>query len=91
VALVDKVADKRGTRKVAEAYLQYLYSDEGQQIAAKHYYRPVVEKFAKQYAGQFPQLKLFNIEEVAGGWTKAQKAHFADGGLFDQIYQPGRK
>jgi sulfate/thiosulfate-binding protein len=91
VALVDKVADKRGTRKVAEAYLQYLYSDEGQQIAAKHYYRPVVEKFAKQYAGQFPQLKLFNIEEVAGGWAKAQKAHFADGGMFDQIYQPGRK
>jgi sulfate/thiosulfate-binding protein len=91
VSVVDKVVDKRGTRKVAEAYLQYLYSDEGQEIAAKHYYRPVVEKFAKKYAGQFPKLKLFTIEEVAGGWAKAQKAHFADGGIFDQIYQPGRK
>jgi sulfate/thiosulfate-binding protein len=91
VSVVDKVADKRGTRKVAEAYLQYLYSDEGQEIAAKNYYRPVVEKFAKKYAAQYPKVKLFTIEEVAGGWTKAQKAHFADGGLFDQIYQPGKK
>ncbi len=91
VALVDKVADKRGTRKVAEAYLQYLYSDEGQQIAAKHSYRPAVDKFAKKYADQFPKIKLFTIEEVAGGWAKAQKAHFADGGVFDQIYQPGKK
>jgi sulfate/thiosulfate-binding protein len=91
VSVVDKVVDKRGTRKVAEAYLQYLYSDEGQEIAAKHYYRPAVDKFAKKYAGQFPKLKLFNIDEVAGGWTKAQKAHFADGGIFDQVYQPGHK
>ncbi|WP_426111441.1 sulfate ABC transporter substrate-binding protein [Massilia sp. PWRC2] len=91
VAVVDKVVDKRGTRKVAEAYLQYLYSDEGQEIAAKHYYRPVVEKFAVKYAAQFPKVKLFNIEEVAGVWTKAQKAHFADGGIFNQIYQPGKK
>ena len=91
VALVDKVADKHGTRKVAEAYLQYLYSDEGQEIAAKHYYRPVVEKFATKYAAQYPKLKLFTLEEVAGDWTRAQKAHFADGGIFDQIYQPGRK
>jgi sulfate/thiosulfate-binding protein len=91
VSVVDKVVDKRGTRKVAEAYLQYLYSDEGQEIAAKHYYRPVVAKFATKYAGQFPKLKLFTIDEVAGGWTKAQKNHFADGGIFDQIYQPGRK
>jgi sulfate/thiosulfate-binding protein len=91
VSVVDKVADKRGTRKVAEAYLQYLYSDEGQEIAAKHYYRPVVEKFAAKYAAQFPKVKLFNIEEAAGGWPKAQKAHFADGGIFDQIYQPGKK
>jgi sulfate transport system substrate-binding protein len=90
VAVVDKVVDKRGTRAVAEAYLKYLYSAEGQQIAAKHYYRPVVEPYAKQYAAQFPAIKLFTIDEVAGGWTKAQKAHFADGGLFDQIYQPGR-
>ncbi|MDB5937071.1 MAG: sulfate transporter subunit [Massilia sp.] len=91
VSVVDKVADKRGTRKVAEAYLQYLYSDEGQEIAAKHYYRPAVEKFAKKHADQFPKIKLFTIDEVAGGWTRAQKAHFADGGVFDQIYQPGRK
>jgi sulfate transport system substrate-binding protein len=91
VSVVDKVVDKRGTRKVAEAYLQYLYSDEGQRIAAKHYYRPVVDKFAKQTAAQFPKLKLFTIEEVAGGWPKAQKTHFADGGVFDQIYQPGHK
>jgi sulfate transport system substrate-binding protein len=89
--VVDKVADKRGTRKVAQAYLEYLYSDEGQKIAAKHYYRPVVERFAKQFAGQFPAIKLFTIDEIAGGWTAAQKAHFADGGLFDQIYQPGKK
>jgi sulfate/thiosulfate-binding protein len=91
VAVVDKVVDKRGTRAVAEAYLQYLYSAEGQQIAAKHYYRPVVEPYAKQYAAQFPNIKLFTIDEIAGGWTKAQKAHFADGGVFDQIYQPGKK
>jgi sulfate transport system substrate-binding protein len=91
VAVVDKVVDKRGTRAVAEAYLQYLYSAEGQQIAAKHYYRPVVEPYAKQYAAQFPAVKLFTIDEIAGGWTKAQKAHFADGGVFDQIYQPGKK
>jgi sulfate/thiosulfate-binding protein len=91
VSVVDKVADKHGTRKVAEAYLEYLYSDEGQDIAAKNYYRPVVEKVAKKYAAQYPKVKLFTIEDVAGGWTKAQKAHFADGGLFDQIYQPGKK
>jgi sulfate/thiosulfate-binding protein len=91
VSVVDKVVDKRGTRKVAEAYLQYLYTAEGQQIAAKHYYRPVVQPYAKQYAAQFPAIKLFTIKDVAGDWTKAQKTHFADGGLFDQIYQPGSK
>jgi sulfate transport system substrate-binding protein len=91
VAVVDKVVDKRGTRAVAEAYLQYLYSAEGQQIAAKNYYRPVVEPYAKQYAAQFPKIKLFTIDEIAGGWTIAQKTHFADGGVFDQIYQPGKK
>ncbi len=91
VAVVDKVVEKRGTRTVADAYLQFLYSDEGQDIIAKNYYRPVVDKFAKKYAAQFPKVKLFTIDEVAGGWTKAQKAHFADGGLFDQIYQPGKK
>ncbi len=87
VALVDKVADRRGTRKIAEAYLNYLYSDEGQQIAAQNYYRPTSEKIAKKYASQFPKLKLLTIDDVGGGWTKAQKTHFADGGIFDQIYQ----
>jgi sulfate transport system substrate-binding protein len=91
VAVVDKVVDKRGTRKVAEAYLKYLYTDEGQEIIAKHYYRPTTEKAAKKYAAQFPKVKLFTIDDVAGGWTKAQKTHFSDGGVFDQIYQPGKK
>jgi sulfate transport system substrate-binding protein len=88
VAVVDKVADKRGTRKVAEAYLNFLYTDEAQDIIAKNYYRPAVDKAAKKYASQFPNIKLFTIQEVAGGWTAAQKAHFADGGIFDQIYKP---
>jgi sulfate/thiosulfate-binding protein len=91
VAVVDKTVDKRGTRKVAEAYLQHLYSDEGQEIAAQNYYRPTSEKVAQKYAAQFPKVKLFTIEDVAGGWGKAQKTHFADGGVFDQIYQPGKK
>jgi sulfate transport system substrate-binding protein len=89
VAVVDKNVDKKGSRKVAQAYLEYLYSDEGQEIIAKNYYRPAVDRFAKKYASQFPNIKLFQISEL-GGWTQAQKAHFADGGLFDQIYQPGR-
>lgn len=91
VAVVDKVVDKRGTRKVAEAYLQYLYTNEGQEIAAQNYYRPISEQVAKKYEKQFPKVKLFTIDELFGGWTKAQKAHFADGGSFDQIYQPGKK
>jgi sulfate/thiosulfate transport system substrate-binding protein len=91
VAIVDKVVDKRGTRKVAEAYLQYLYTDEGQEVAAQNYYRPISEKIGKKYAAQFPKVKLFTIDEAFGGWTKAQHAHFADGGSFDQIYQPGKK
>ncbi|MBV7536979.1 sulfate ABC transporter substrate-binding protein [Duganella sp. sic0402] len=90
VAVVDKVVDKRGTRKVAEAYLNFLYTDEAQDIIAKNYYRPATEKAAKKYASQFPAVKLFTIADVAGGWTKAQKTHFADGGLFDQIYQPNK-
>jgi len=90
VAVVDKVVDRRGTRKVAEAYLQFLYTDEGQEIAAQNYYRPIDEKIAKKYATQYPKLKLFTIEEVAGGWNKAQKTHFADGGVFDQIYAPSK-
>jgi len=87
VSVVDKVVDRRGTRKVAEAYLQYLYSPEGQNIAAKHYYRPVVESVAKQYAHQFKPIKLFTVDELFGGWQQAQKKHFDDGGVFDQIYQ----
>ena len=88
VAVVDKVVDKRGTRKVAEAYLNFLYTDAAQEIIAKNYYRPAVEKEAKKYASQFPAVKLFTIADVAGDWTRAQKIHFSDGGVFDQIYQP---
>jgi sulfate/thiosulfate-binding protein len=88
VAVVDKVVDKRGTRKVAEAYLRFLYTDEGQELIAKNYYRPTVDKAVKKYAAQFPNVKLFTLAQVAGDWTTAQKAHFADGGVFDQIYQP---
>jgi sulfate/thiosulfate-binding protein len=91
VAVVDKVVDKRGTRPVAQAYLDYLYSDEGQEIIAKNYYRPSVEKFSRKYASQFPNIKLFTLDTVAGNWTQAQKVHFADGGVFDQVYQPGKK
>jgi len=89
VAVVDKVVDRRGTRKVAEAYVQFLYSPQGQEIAAKHYYRPRSEDVRARYAKQFPELRLFTVDEVFGGWTRAQKTHFADGGVFDQIYQPG--
>lgn len=85
VAVVDKVVDKKGTRAVAEAYLSYLYSPQGQDIAAQNYYRPIDPTVAAKYEKQFPKVKLFKIDEL-GGWTKAQKAHFADGGIFDQIY-----
>ncbi len=90
VALVDRVAAKHNTKAIAQAYLEYLYTPEGQEIAARHYYRPRLQAVAAKYADQFPKLTLFTIDEVAGGWAKAQKAHFADGGVFDQIYQPGR-
>lgn len=86
VAVVDKVVDKRGTRKQAQAYLEYLYSPAGQEIAAKHYYRPRDPKIAAAYAGSFPKLKLVTVDQVFGGWQKAQKAHFADGGSFDAIF-----
>jgi sulfate transport system substrate-binding protein len=86
VSVVDKVVDKRGTRKVAEAYLQYLYSPEGQDIAGKHYYRPRDAKVAAKYSKQFGKVNLFTIDEQFGGWAKAQKTHFSDGGVFDQIY-----
>jgi len=86
VAVVDSVVDKKGTRKVAEAYLEYLYSEKGQEIAAKNFYRPRNETIAKKYASQFTSVNLFTIDDVFGGWNKAQKEHFADGGIFDQIY-----
>jgi sulfate transport system substrate-binding protein len=88
VAVVDKVAKKRGTTDVARAYLEYLYSDEGQDIAGRNFYRPRSEKAAAKYASQFSPVKLVTVDEVFGGWQKAQKAHFADGGVFDQIFQP---
>lgn len=91
VAVVDRVVDKRGTRKIAEAYLQYLYSDEGQEIAARNFYRPRNEKIAAKYAAAFPKVSLFTIDDTFGGWAVAQKTHFADGGVFDRIYQPGGK
>ncbi|MFN0152614.1 MAG: sulfate ABC transporter substrate-binding protein [bacterium] len=90
VAIVDKVVDKRKSRKVAQAYLEYLYTEVGQELAAKHYYRPQLASVAAKYASQFPKVELFTIDEVFGGWQSAQKTHFADGGVFDQIYKPGR-
>jgi sulfate/thiosulfate-binding protein len=90
VAVVDKVVDRKGTREVAEAYLQYLYSPEGQEIAAKRHYRPRDPQVAAKYASSFAKIGLFTIDELFGGWQKTQKTHFADGGLFDQIYKPGR-
>jgi len=90
VAVVDKVARRRGTTEVAEAYLKYLYSEEGQEIAAKNYFRPRLESVAQKHAKVFPQIKLFTIDEVFGGWAKAQKTHFDDEGVFDQISQGGK-
>ena len=85
VSLVDKVVDKRGTRAVAQAYLEYLYSEEGQEIAAKHYYRPRLPAVAVKHT-KFPKVGLFTLQEFFGGWQKANKTHFADGGTFDQVY-----
>jgi sulfate transport system substrate-binding protein len=90
VTIVDKVVDKHKTRAIARAYLEYLYTEEGQEIAAKNYYRPRLESVAARYAKQFPKLNLFTIDKVFGGWKKAQKTHFADGGIFDQIYGAGK-
>jgi sulfate/thiosulfate transport system substrate-binding protein len=88
VTIVDKTVDKRGTRAAAQAYLEYLYGEDGQEIAAKHYYRPRLAKVASKHAGDFPKVSLFTIDEVFGGWAKAQPKHFGDGGIFDEIYQP---
>jgi sulfate/thiosulfate-binding protein len=90
VAVVDKVANKHKTAQVASAYLQFLYTPEGQEIAARHYYRPRNEEVAARYAAQFPKMQLFTVDQVFGGWTKTQQTHFADGGVFDQIYGAGR-
>ncbi len=86
VTVVDKTVDRRGTREVAQAYLQFLYTPQGQTIAAENYYRPVDPKVAARFDKQFTKVSLFTIDEVFGGWSKAQKTHFADGGVFDQIY-----
>jgi sulfate/thiosulfate-binding protein len=88
VTVVDRVVNKHGTKQVADAYLQYLYSDEGQTIAAKWFYRPRNAAIASRYAAQFPKVSLFNLEDYFGDWKKAQATHFADGGVFDQIYKP---
>jgi sulfate/thiosulfate-binding protein len=90
VTVVDKVAGKHGTRQVAQAYLEYLYTPTGQELAARHFYRPQAAAVAAKYESQFPRMKLITVDEVFGGWKKAQATHFADGALFDQIYQPGR-
>jgi sulfate transport system substrate-binding protein len=87
VAVVDKVADKKGTRAVAEAYLKYWYTKEGQEIAARNSYRPRDSEIAREYEKSFAKVELFTIDDVFGGWTKAQKVHFGEGGIFDQIYK----
>ena len=90
VAVVDKVAKKHGTEAVAKAYVEHLYSDEAQRIAGKHYYRPSNPVIAKEFAKKFAPVKLFTIRELEGDWAKAQQKHFASGGTFDQLYQPGQ-
>jgi sulfate transport system substrate-binding protein len=90
VAVVDRTAGKHGTRQVAQAYLEYLYTPAGQETAARHFYRPRLAAVAAKYAAQFPKMTLVTVDEVFGGWKKAHTTHFADGALFDQIYQPGR-
>jgi ABC-type sulfate transport system substrate-binding protein len=86
VAVVDTVVDRRGTRQIAEAYLRYLYSPPGQELAAKHYFRPRSAELQKKYHEQFAPIELFTVDEVFGGWTAAHDKHFVDGGVFDKIY-----
>jgi sulfate/thiosulfate-binding protein len=86
VAVVDKVVDRKGTREAAEAYLQYLWSDEGQRLIARHYFRPRSQTLLQENRASFPAIKLLTVEEIAGNWAGAQKKHFSDGGIFDQIY-----
>ena len=90
VAVVDSGVDRKGTRKAAEAYLNFLYTPEAQEIAAKNFYRPRLPEVAARYADRFPNVKLVTIDGSFGGWRTAQEKHFADGGVFDQIYQKGR-
>ncbi len=90
VAVVDKNVDRRGTRAVATAYLEFLYTPEGQELAAKHYYRPRDAKIVAKFAASFPKVELVTVDTVFGGWKQAQATHFADGGVFDQLYQPGK-
>ena len=90
VAMLDKNVDRHKTRAVAQAYLEYLYTPEGQEIAARNFYRPRLKAVADKYAAKFPKIKLFTADEVFGGLTNAEKKHFAEGGVFDQIYQPSR-
>jgi sulfate/thiosulfate-binding protein len=90
VAVVDKNVDRHGTRKVAEAYLQFLYTPQAQEIEAKDFYRPRDQSILAAHAAQFPKITLYTIDDVFGGWTKAQQVHFSDGGVFDQIYKPGQ-
>jgi sulfate/thiosulfate transport system substrate-binding protein len=87
LAVVDTVADKKGTRAVAEAYLKFWYTKDGQEIAARNFYRPRDPEVAKKYENAFAKVELFTIDDVFGGWTKAQKVHFSEGGVFDQIYK----
>jgi sulfate transport system substrate-binding protein len=88
VALVDKVVDRRGTRRLAEAYLAFLYTEEAQELAVRHHFRPRLKEIAERYADRFPSVELVTIDDF-GGWQQAQKTHFGNGGIFDQIYQPG--
>jgi sulfate/thiosulfate transport system substrate-binding protein len=90
VAVVDKVVDRHGTRKLAEAYLSFLYTPQAQELIADHFYRPRLPEVLARHSGDFPAIKLFTVDRLFGGWQTAQKVHFADGGIFDQIYQPGR-
>jgi sulfate/thiosulfate transport system substrate-binding protein len=90
VSVVDKVAERRGTRRAADEYLRYLYSPEGQEIVARNFYRPRGADVARKYQNRFPTVNLFTVGDVFGSWQKAQKTHFADGGVFDRIYQPGK-
>jgi len=87
VSVVDKVVDKKGTRELATAYLKYLYSEEGQEIAAQNFYRPRLESVANKYRDVFPEIELITVDDTFGGWKNAQATHFADGGIFDQIYE----